>query len=50
MIIFGVIVLHAYFFWFLKHFEGVPTVSYLTLGLSAAVLVIYYLRVFSFFP
>ncbi len=42
MIIFGVIVLHAFLFWFLKHFEGVPTVSYVTLGFSAAALAIYY--------
>jgi len=41
-IIFGVIVLHAIFFWFLKHFEGVPTASYVTLGFSAAALAIYY--------
>jgi len=41
-IIFGVIVLHAIFFWFLKHFEGVPLVSWVTLGLSAVALSIYY--------
>ena len=36
MIILGVIALHAFCFWFLKHFEGVPMVSYVTLGFSAA--------------
>ncbi len=41
-IILGVIVLHALFFWFLKHFQGVPTVSYVTLGFSAAALCLYY--------
>jgi hypothetical protein len=42
MTIFGVIVLHAIFFWFLKHFQGVPAASYLTLMFSAAALTIYY--------
>jgi len=41
-IIVGVVVLHALLFWFFKHFEGVPTVSYVTLGLSTAALAIYY--------
>ena len=41
-IILGVIVLHAAFFLFLKHYEGVPTVSYVTLGLSAAAWAVYY--------
>jgi len=41
-IIFGVLVLHAIFFCFLRHFEGVPTASYVTLGLSAAALAVYY--------
>jgi hypothetical protein len=42
MIILGVIVLHGIFFWFLKHFEGVPTVSYVTLGISVTAFIIYY--------
>jgi len=42
MIIFGIVVLHALIFCFLKHFEGVPTVSYVTLGLSLAALTAYF--------
>jgi hypothetical protein len=47
-IVFGVIALHAVLFWFLKHFEGVPTASYVTLGFSAVALAIYYSGVFRF--
>jgi len=42
VIIFGVIVLHLIFFWFLKHFEGVPTVSYLSLGISLVAFTAYF--------
>ena len=48
MIIVGVIVLHALLFWFLKHFEGVPMVSYLTLGFSVVALAVYYSECFRF--
>jgi len=41
-IICGVIVLHALLFWFLKHFEGMPAISYVTLGCSVVVLTLYY--------
>jgi hypothetical protein len=41
-IIVGMIAVHAFFIWFFKHFAGVPTVSYVTLGLSAAALAVYY--------
>jgi hypothetical protein len=50
MIILAVIVVHAVFFWFLKHFEGVPTVSYVTLGFSAAALPLYYSGYFRLSP
>jgi len=41
-IIFGIIVLHAVFLWFLAHFQGVPAVSFVTVGASAIVFVFYY--------
>ncbi len=50
MIIFGVVVLHGCLFLFLKHFEGVPAASYLTLGLSFAALVVYYSGICRFSP
>lgn len=48
MIILWVIMAHALAFWFLKHFEGVPKVSYLTLGFSLAAWCIFYLGIFRF--
>jgi hypothetical protein len=47
-IIFGVIVLHGLLFLGLKHFQGVPGVSFLTLAVSAAVFVFYYAGGFRF--
>ncbi len=41
-IIVGIIAAHALFIWFLRHFTGVPAVSYVTLGLSASALALYY--------
>jgi hypothetical protein len=41
-VIIGFLLLHLIYAWSLKHFEGVPTVSYLTLGLSVTVLAVYY--------
>jgi hypothetical protein len=49
-IIVGIIAVHAFFIWFLKHFAGVPTVSYVTLGSSALALVIYYSGIIRFSP
>ena len=42
VIIVGGIVLHALMFWFLKHFEGVPKISYFTLGFSALAFSFYF--------
>ena len=42
VIIVGIIALHALFALFLKHYAGVPAVSYVTLGLSAAAFVLYF--------
>jgi hypothetical protein len=42
LIIVGVIAVHGLLCLFLKHFEGVPMLSYLTIGLSAAVFTAYY--------
>ena len=50
MIIFGAVIVHLIFFWFLKHFEGVPKVSYVTLGLSAAAWAVYYSGLARFSP
>ena len=47
-IILGVIVLHAAMFYFLRHFEGVPAATYLTLGLSTVVMSVYYSGAFGF--
>ncbi|MBF0504196.1 MAG: YfhO family protein [Candidatus Omnitrophica bacterium] len=44
----GIIALHVGFFWFLMHFQGVPAVSWITLGLSAVVFVFYYAGGFRF--
>ena len=41
--ILGVIVLHALFFWILKHYLGIPIVSFWTVGLSAIALIVYFL-------
>ena len=41
-IICGVIILHAVLFLVLKHFQGVPAVSFVTLGASAVALAVYY--------
>jgi len=41
-IIVGIIAAHMFFAWSLTHFAGVPVVSYVTLGLSAAALAIYF--------
>jgi len=46
MIMVGVVALHALMFWFLRHYEGVPMVSYMTLGFSAVVFMAYYLDFF----
>jgi len=47
-IILGVIFLHALIFWFLKHFQGVPMLSYVSLGLSVLILSFYYSGIFRF--
>jgi len=50
IIIVGVVLLHAFLFWFLKHFEGVPRASYVTLGFSVIALAIYYSGVLRLSP
>jgi hypothetical protein len=47
-VVFVVILLHAGMFLFLKHFEGVPIVTYLTLAGSLIAMVIFYSEVFRF--
>jgi hypothetical protein len=49
-IIVGIIIMHGIFIWFLKHFAGVPMVSYVTLGLSAAAFIIYFSGTVRFSP
>jgi len=46
MIICGLIALHALLFIFLKHFKGVPTISYVSLSVSVGILSIYYMDIF----
>jgi len=42
LIILGVVVVHALMIWFLKHYQGVAAVSYVTLGISASVFIAYF--------
>jgi hypothetical protein len=42
VVILGVVAFHGCCFWFLRHFEGVPLISYVTLGLSTTAFCLYY--------
>ena len=50
ILIVGMVALHGLLFFFLKHFEGVPAVSYATLGASALALIVYYSGILKLSP